>query len=75
MFLVCMLMCVRTCVHGQHVACRACRPMSSVVKLMATSSLDGVQTLPVSNCNTLLMYLSLIRSLDMKISTGRNIPN
>jgi hypothetical protein len=62
---------VRSCVHCQHVrvACRACRPMSSVVKLVATLSLDGVQTLSVSNCNTLLVYLPLIRSLDLKIST------
>jgi len=43
--------------------------MSSVVKLMATLSLDGVQTLSVSNCKTLLVYLPLIRSLDLKIST------
>ena len=72
---VCVLMCVRACVHGQRVACRACHPMSSVMKLMAESYLDDVQTLPVSSCNTLYIYLPLIRSLDLKTSTERNIPN
>ena len=52
----------------------ACCPISSVVKWMATSFLDGFQNLPVSNCNTLLIDLPLIRSLDLKISIGRNIP-